>query len=64
MYIYFFFFYDYRIENRNKLTPAMLVKPNNDELKKLISQAVASYQVVIIFFFINYIYIYIYASRI
>lgn len=38
--------YYYRIENRNKMTPAMLVNPNNDELKKLLTQASAAYEVV------------------
>ncbi|KAI8138970.1 ankyrin [Fennellomyces sp. T-0311] len=35
---------DPRIVNRNKLTPSALVNPNNKELKKLLEDAVASYQ--------------------
>ncbi|KAI9304695.1 ankyrin repeat-containing domain protein [Cunninghamella echinulata] len=36
---------DVKIENRNKMTPAMLVNPKNDELKKLLTQASAAYEV-------------------
>ncbi|CAO3624608.1 unnamed protein product [Cunninghamella echinulata] len=36
---------DVKIENRNKMTPAMLVNPNNNELKKLFTQASAACEV-------------------